>query len=237
MPWRPAAEAACRRHGFPLRWVDAFASGAESLPSDAREAARSFEAWCMHRLASIWGGTLEEPELDGNLAAFLVQGYLTRSARVLAWRYRLSTEEWDDLIAAASERALRVFSERYIEAPQPYLFRTIERAVWEYLRKARREVAMADMPLATDPQPSPERRAADRQLLAALRHCYAELNPADAKLFEALEVEGMTAEEAGRPHGLTANAVNVRKHRIRRRLKGCMQSRTGLDDPFDNGSF
>ena len=186
----------------------------------------------MHRLASIWGGKLEEPELDGNLAAFLVQGYLTRSARVLAWRYRLSPEEWDDLIAAASERALRVFSERYIEAPQPYLFRTIERAVWEYLRKARREVATSDMPLAADPHPSPERQAADRQLLALLRECYAKLDPADARLFEALEVDGMTAEQAGRPHGLTANAVNVRKFRIRKRLKGCMQASTGLESPF-----
>ncbi len=237
MPWRPAAQAACRRHGFPPAWVDAFASDVDDLPAAPREAARAFEAWCMHRLALIWKGEIEESELDGNLAAYLVQGYLTRSARVLAWRYRLSPEEWDDLIAAASERALRVFSERHIEAPQPYLFRTIERAVWEYLRKARREVATADMPLAADPLPSPERRAADRELLAALRHCYERLDPADARLFEALEVDGQTAADAGRPHGLTANAVNVRKFRIRRRLKQCMQGRTGLENPFGSGAI
>jgi RNA polymerase sigma factor (sigma-70 family) len=236
MPWRQAAEGACRRHGFPLKWVDAFAASADDPPKDPRAAAKAFEAWCMHRLASIWAGKVEEADLDGNLAAFLVQGYLTKSARVLAWRYRLSPEEWDDLIAAAAERSLRVFSERYIEAPQPYLFRTIERAVWEYLRKARREVATADMPLAASNQPSPERLASDRQLLAALKHCYELLEPSDATLFESLEVQGLTAEAAGRPFGLTANAVNVRKFRIRKRLKGCMQERTGLIDPFRGDS-
>lgn len=186
----------------------------------------------MHRLAQIWAGKIEEEQLNGNLAAYLVQGYLTDSARVLAWRYRLAQEEWDDLIAAAAERSLRVFSERYIEAPQPYLFRTIERAVWEYLRKARREVATADMPTAADNKASPERLASDRQLLGALRECYDQLEPRDARLFESLEVTGLTAEEAGRPFGLTANAVNVRKFRIRKRLKDCMQAKTGLTDPF-----
>mgnify|MGYP002633469841 CR=1 FL=1 len=190
----------------------------------------------MQRLASIWSGEIEEEALDGKLAAYLVQGYLTDSARVLAWRYRLAPEEWDDLIASAAERALRVFSERNIEAPQPYLFRTIERAIWEYLRKARREIATPALPLAADPLPSPEQRASDRQLLVALRACYADLDPADAQLFEALEVQGRTAAEAGGPQGLSANAVNVRKFRIRKRLKECMQARTGLVDPFSDRS-
>jgi RNA polymerase sigma factor (sigma-70 family) len=233
MSWRPAAEAACRRHGFPPRWVESFAGGVDVLPSDPRDAARAFEGWCMERLASIWSGATDEPDLDGNLAAYLVHGYLASSARVLAWRYRLAPEEWDDLVGAAAERALRVFSERAVAAPQGYLFRTLERAIWEYLRKARREVPTAAMPTAADAQPNPERVAADRQLIEALRRCYAELDPEDARMFEALEVDGRSAAEVGAPRGLSANAVNVRKFRIRRRLKACMQARTGLDDPFD----
>lgn len=236
MAWRPAALAACRRHGFPLSWVERFSDEAGEQAPDPRDVARAFEVWCLNRLAAIWGGKIEEEELNGSLAAYLVQGYLTSSAKVLAYRYRLAPEEWDDLIAAAAERSLRVFSERYIEAPQPYLFRTIERAVWEYLRKARREVATADMPLAADPRVDPERKAADRELMTAFHGCWAELSQRDQRLFEALEVDGQSAEEAGAPLGLTSNAVNVRKFRIRKRLKECMRGKTGLDDPFTGDS-
>ncbi len=232
MAWRPAAQAACRRHGFPLSWVDRFADESGEQSSHPRDVVRAFEGWCINRLGAIWGGRIEEHELNGALAAYLVQGYLTKSAKVLAYRYRLAPEEWDDLIAAAAERSLRVFSERYIEAPQPYLFRTIERAVWEYLRKARREVATADMPLAFDPRANPERQAADRELMTAFRGCWGQLSERDQQLFESLEVEGRSAEEAGAPLGLTSNAINVRKFRIRKRLKDCMRNKTGLEDPF-----
>jgi len=221
----------CRECGFPPVWVERFA--AESPPlSDPWAAVKAFEAWCVDRLAACWAGgeSQDEDGVGGQLAAYLVQRYLADSARVLAYRYRLSDEEWEDIVAAAAERSLRVFAERPIESPQAYLFKATQRAVWEYLRKARREVASAEMPVSWDGAPSPEEHAHWRRLMAAfLEHCYDRISERDQQILEGLEIEGHSAAEVGTQHGMTANAVNVRKHRARKRLLQCMNEQTGAD--------
>lgn len=233
MPWRRAAGLLCRRHGFPPGWVDLFAAE-DPVPEEPRAAASAFERWAVGRLAAIWSGKQEEEGLDGTLAAYLVQRYLADSARVLRYRYRLSEEEWEDLVADAGARSLRVFSERHIEAPRPYLFRTLRRAIWEYLRKARREVACLELPVAPDKAPTPEGRAVWAEYLRMfMEHCYEQLRDEERRLFEALVVDGRTAAEVGEAFGLVPNAVNVRKFRVRKWLRECLRERSGLEDPFE----
>ena len=233
MPWRRAAGLICRRHGFPPAWVERFAEEQE-LPESPRAAATAFERWAVTRLAAIWAGREQEEGIDGTLAAWLVQSYLSDSARVLRYRYRLAEEEWEGLVADAGERALRVFSERHIEAPRPYLFRTLRRAIWEYLRKARREVACLELPVAADKAPDPEGRAVWAEYLQTfMEQCYQQLRPEERELFEALVVEGRSAAEVGEAFGLAANAVNVRKFRVRKWLRECLRERSGLEDPFE----
>jgi len=163
-----------------------------------------------------------------------VQRYLADSARVLAYRYRLSDEEWEDLVASAGERAMRVFSEKHIEAPRPYLFRTIKRAIWEYLRKARREVAVLELPPVVDSQAGPETRSMWSELLERfMKECYQQLSGEEQRLFEALVIEGRSAAEVGEMFGLVPNAVGVRKFRVRKWLRECLKEHADLEDPFD----
>ena len=232
MPWHRAAGLLCRRHGFPPHWIDLFEQEGE-IPTEPREAAAGFERWAVVRLAALWAGRHQEEGLDGTLAAHLVCRYLSDSARVLRYRYRLSHEEWEDLVADAGERSLRVFSERHIEAPRPYLFNTLRRAIWEYLRKARREVACLELPTAVDRGPDPEERARWAELLRTfMEDCYQQLRAPERQLFEALVVDGQSAAEVGRAFGLEPNAVNVRKFRVRRWLRECLRERSGQEDPF-----
>ena len=233
MPWRRATLNLCRRHGFPPAWIDLF-EAEEELPDDPREASALFEQWALTRLASIWAGKTDDAGLDGTLAAFLVQRYLADSARVLAYRYRLSDDEWEDLVASAGERAMRVFSEKHIEAPRPYLFRTIKRAIWEYLRKARREVAVLELPPVVDSQAGPETRSMWSELLERfMKECYQQLSGEEQRLFEALVIEGRSAAEVGEMFGLVPNAVGVRKFRVRKWLRECLKEHADLEDPFD----
>ena len=232
MPWHRAAGLLCRRHGFPPHWIELFEQGAD-VPADPRAASGEFERWALTRLTTIWAGRHQEEGLDGTLAAYLVQRYLSDSARVLRYRYRLSDEEWEDLVADAGERSLRVFSEREIEAPRPYLFRTLRRAIWEYLRKARLEVASLDLPAALERGPDPEEKARWAELLRTfMEQCYSQLRPEERRLFEALVVDGRSAADVGEAFGLAPNAVNVRKFRVRAWLKECLRSRSGDEDPF-----
>lgn len=233
MPWRRAAGLLCRRHGFPPHWVELFEQDTP-IPEPPRAATAAFERWAVARLAAVWAGHQHEEGLDGTLAAFLVQRYLADSARVLRYRYRLSEEEWEDLVADAGERSLRVFSERHIEAPRPYLFHTLRRAIWEYLRKARREVPCLELSVSADKAPDPEGRAVWAELLRTfMEQCYEQLREEERRLFEALVVEGRSAAEVGEAFGLVPNAVNVRKFRVRKWLRECLRERSGLEDPFE----
>jgi len=196
----------------------------------------AFEDWCLVRLTQIWAGEdRDDTHVDGNLAAYLVQKYLADAGRALARRYRMSNEEWEDLVSAASVRALKAFESRPIAAPRAYLWTSVRRAVWEYIRKARREVATEDMPLAADPSPNPEERAAWGEILALfLEHCYEHLTPAERGLFEDLVIHGRSAVDVGTSFEMSANAVNVRKFRIRQRLRECLAEQTGVGDPFED---
>lgn len=196
---------------------------------------RRLEAWCLERLGEAWVGNRDDVDIDGTVAALLVQRYLADAARPLVFRYRLSAEELDDLVAAASERALRVFAERKVEQPRAYMLQTLRRAVWEHIRKARREVPMEPQELPAVPVvgPDPEASAAWTDTMKQfLEHCYERLRPDEQELLEGLVVEGLTAAEVGERMGIAANAVNVRKFRIRKWLRECLQGRLGGEDPL-----
>jgi|GEM_PF-3320673 len=216
-PWQPAAAGWCRRTGCPQDWPDLFAAEQPDAVTIA-----AFEAWALRRLAQTWAGE-GDSRIGGDLAAFLVQQHLGRSARRLAYRQRLSAEEWDDLLADAAVTALRVFAERPIDNPRGYLYRTLQRAIWDYVRKAGRESCYDEVPPVADPAPNPEETAHWRAMLARVQACCADqLSTEDQVIFEGLILGGHTAAEVGRKVGLTANAINVRKHRIRKRLQAVL---------------
>ena len=234
MTWRSRAELLCRRHGFPTPWIERFAD--EGEPSgDPRETVRRFEAWCLERLGEAWTGRADDLEVDGRVAALLVQRYLADAARPLVFRYRLSAEELDDLVAAASERAMRVFAERKVEQPRAYMLQALRRATWEHIRKARREVPtepneLPPVPVGgVDPEQGADWADTMKQFLD---HCYDRLKPKERELLEGLVVHGLTAASVGERMGIAANAVNVRKFRIRKWLRECLQERLGVEDPF-----
>lgn len=234
LPWHRPARELCRRHGFPPGWLEDWEANAE-IPEDPRAAVAAFEQSCLVRLTRIWTG--EEPQdthVDGNLAAYLVQRYLADAGRSLARRYRMSSEEWEDLVSAAAERALKAFETKPIEAPRAYLWTSLRHAVWEYIRKARREVATEAMPLEADRSPDPAMRAEWAETMSLfMEHCYGRLEPRERELFEDLVIHGRTAAEVGEAHEIAANAVNVRKFRIRKWLRECLAERTGIEDPFE----
>ncbi len=194
----------------------------------------AFEQSCLQRLTRIWSGEdTADTHVDGNLAAYLVQRYLADAGRSLARRYRMSAEEWEDLVSAAAERALKAFETKPIEAPRAYLWTSLRRAVWEYTRKARREVATEDMPLEADRSPDPSVRAEWSETLNLfMEHCYERLEPRERELFEDLIIHGRSAAEVGAAHDIASNAVNVRKFRIRKWLRECLAERTGIDNLF-----
>lgn len=227
MDWQPAAHRLCGTWGIPAGWV---AVAAESGEVDSLA---GFERWALERLASVYAGRHSEPAIGGDLAAWIVQHHLARSAKVLAWKYRLRPEEWEDVIGDVTLQALRAFREREIDAVAPYLRRTLERAIWAYLRRARREQPQDDIE-GSELRVGPEDGAAWRQLYAIVRErCLPALSRDDRRLLEALEGDGRSAQEVGAELGLTANAVHVRKFRVRAKLRDCLRRHAGVDHPLD----
>jgi RNA polymerase sigma factor (sigma-70 family) len=105
--------------------------------------------------------------------------------------------------------------------------------VWEYIRKARREIATEEMLLQADNRPGPAERAQWKEIFELfMKQCYELLEQDEQILFEDLVIHGVSAAEVGARLDIGANAVNVRKFRIRKWLRDCLAARTGIEDPF-----
>ncbi len=204
------------------------------VPEEPRVAVAAFETWCLERLTAIWSaGKDPEGEIDDGLAAFLVQRYLADAGRGLAFRYRLSAEEWEDLVSQAAERAIVAFRRKPVDEPKAYLWTTIKRGVWEHVRKAGREIPTEFPTDPPDPAPDPEVRALWGDALARfLDVCWAALKARDQRLLEGMVVGGRSAADLGAEVGMLASAVNVRVFRARARLRDCLRQQLKLEDPF-----
>lgn len=101
-----------------------------------------------------------------------------------------------------------------------FLARTVARACRRLSRGQKNDVAAHDadveLPAA---EASPETRAAEAELGAALNRLLLELEPRDRAVLLLAELDGYTALEIGEQLGLSAGAVRTRLSRCRQRLR------------------
>jgi RNA polymerase sigma-70 factor (ECF subfamily) len=101
-----------------------------------------------------------------------------------------------------------------------FLSRTVARACRRLSRGQKNDTAAHDTDIelaAADA--SPEARAAEAELGAALTRLLLELEPRDRAVLLLAELDGYTAPEIGRQLGLSAGAVRTRLTRCRQRLR------------------
>jgi len=124
--------------------------------------------------------------------------------------------EADDL---ASETFVRAWAQRRrlrTETLKGYLFAVARRLHLDRLRRDRRRGGMpAEI---SDPAPSPERRAASRLDLAAVRDAMATLPELDRAALVLRVEQDLPYAEIARVLDLSEGAARVRVHRARRRL-------------------
>jgi RNA polymerase sigma-70 factor (ECF subfamily) len=136
-------------------------------------------------------------------------------------------------------RALK--SERTIESPSSYVYKTAARATIDAIRRARaRREEQLGPPAESggsygwevvDPQASPERQAERALVLARVRECLGRLK-AERRRALALHLQGFTTEEIGRLLGWTEPRARNRVYRgltqLREELRGA-----GIDYAVD----
>jgi RNA polymerase sigma-70 factor (ECF subfamily) len=154
-------------------------------------------------------------ETSHDLLAFLLRRCSTaeEAADCLAETYRIAWEKRNRLPARDEAR--------------PWLFgiaRNVsrrERTRAERATETSRELAIAaegSAPLATQ---------ADSEVIAAL----AELSPLDREIITLLSWDGLAPREVASVLGLSANAVRIRAHRARARLRVLLAADDGEEDP------
>lgn len=101
-----------------------------------------------------------------------------------------------------------------------FLARTVARACRRLSRGQKNDAAAHDVELELPAtEASPEARAAEAELGAALEGLLLNLEPRDRAILLLAELDGYTAAEIGERLGLTAGAVRTRLTRCRQRLR------------------
>lgn len=122
----------------------------------------------------------------------------------------------DDLAAETFVRAWAQHRRLRTETLKGYLFAVARRLYVDRLQRDRRRGGMpTEIP---DPAPSPERRAASRLDLAAVRSAMAALPELDRAALVLRAEEGLPYAEIARVLDLSEGAARLRVHRARRRL-------------------
>ncbi len=80
-------------------------------------------------------------------------------------------------------------------------------------------VSDAHIPEPTDPQASPEERAADHELAAALSQALDSMSEEHREVIMLRDVEGLTAPDAASALGISVDALKSRLHRAREALR------------------
>jgi RNA polymerase sigma-70 factor (ECF subfamily) len=176
----------------------------------------------------------EAPSVDARWQSLVEQyaGLLRATiSRVCPRQLGLQVEDIEQEARLKLWRALR--SERTIESPASYVFKTAARATIDAIRRARarREEQLgppADGGSAqdwevVDPQASPERQAERALVLAKVQECLGRLK-AERRRALALHLQGFTTEEIGRLLGWTEprarNLVYRGLKQLRETLRG-----------------
>jgi RNA polymerase sigma-70 factor (ECF subfamily) len=132
--------------------------------------------------------------------------------------------EPDDLVQEALVRVLQKGSLDELRDPGSYLRRAIiNLGSNERRRLGRWRSAARRLGPETEERPNYPSDLADLQ----------SLDPIDRAALYLTQVEGLSADEAGLQLGLSANAVNLRVSRSRRRLRSRLQSESNVLDPSD----
>lgn len=166
-------------------------------------------------------------------------GYEVRAAAERISRRRMFSElspaERDDLVGTTIARYYDRWGPRgRADNVEAYLARTMYRALMDLYRERKqlpvRPVEDDSVDNALDrllaPAPSLSSPVVGRAMADAF---LAALDPDDARLLW-LKAEGYSSREIGEFLGLRANAVDVRVHRLRRRLRELVDPESGLVD-------
>jgi RNA polymerase sigma-70 factor (ECF subfamily) len=160
-------------------------------------------------------------------------------SRVCPRQLGLQVEDIEQEARLKLWRALK--SERTIESPASYVFKTAARATIDAIRRARarREEQLGPPPEAggsygwevVDPQASPERQAERALVLAKVKECLGRLK-AERRRALALHLQGFTTEEIGRLLGWTEPRARNLVYRGLKQLRETLRS-AGIDYVLD----
>lgn len=160
-------------------------------------------------------------------------------SRVCPRQLGLQVEDIEQEARLKLWRALK--SERTIESPASYVFKTAARATIDAIRRARaRREEQLGPPAETggshgwevvDPQASPERQAERALVLAKVRECLGRLND-DRRRALALHLQGFTTEEIGRLLGWTEPRARNLVYRGLKQLRDVLRG-AGIDYALD----
>ena len=160
-------------------------------------------------------------------------------SRVCPRQLGLQVEDIEQEARLKLWRALK--SERTIESPASYVFKTAARATIDAIRRARarREEQLGPPPESggsrdwevVDPQASPERQAERALVLEKVRECLGRLK-AERRRALALHLQGFTTEEIGRLLGWTEPRARNLVYRGLKQLRDTLRG-AGIDYAVD----
>lgn len=160
-------------------------------------------------------------------------------SRVCPRQLGLQVEDIEQEARLKLWRALK--SERTIESPASYVFKTAARATIDAIRRARarREEQLGPPPETggshgwevVDPQASPERQAERALVLEKVRECLGRLK-AERRRALALHLQGFTTEEIGRLLGWTEPRARNLVYRGLKQLRDALRG-AGIDYALD----
>ena len=161
-------------------------------------------------------------------------------ARVCPRQLGLQVDDIEQEARLKLWRALK--SERTIESPASYVFKTAARATIDAIRRARarreEQMGVHETPgvgghgwEVVDPQASPERQAERALVLAQVRECLGRLKEERRRTL-ALHLQGFTTEEIGRLLGWTEPKARNLVYRGLRQLRESLRA-AGIDYVVD----
>ena len=140
--------------------------------------------------------------------------------------------EADDIVSEVFTTAWRRRHDlRPDDSPLPWLYGIAANTIRNSRRSQHRRLRLVDR-LETEPQPNPLDDPADRDdsdLFAALDR----LSFEDRELLTLIAWEGLTHAEAGVVFDCSTNAIGIRLHRARQRLRAELENQTGRTPPTE----
>lgn len=132
----------------------------------------------------------------------------------------------DDIVAEVFVVAWRRVDDVPSDDPVPWLLGVARNVLRNHRRAAARADALHER-LRALPRPEVLQPADDTDDVVAVREALADLSEADRELLQLAALEGLTPSQIARVLGGRPVTARVRLHRVRRRMRGLLEARSG----------